>query len=71
MKWNKLDTSVALSFFIKNDIQFKVFLERFKGSCRKNESFIGLEFCHPQDSPLELESFTQDDDDEFEMISIK
>mmetsp|Transcript_16385 Transcript_16385/g.14078 ORF Transcript_16385/g.14078 Transcript_16385/m.14078 type:complete len:99 (-) Transcript_16385:154-450(-) len=64
-----IDTSVAMSFFIRDQDHFRRFIKKFKEICKSEESFLGIEVCLPHE---ELEDFESvDEEDEFEMINYK
>lgn len=68
--FNDIDTSVGFGFFIRNEEEFASFLERFKVSCAKKESFLGIELHPPQDDIVQIEN-VDEEEGEFEMISLK
>lgn len=71
IKYSKLDTSVAFSFFIKDEIAFNSFLQRFKVSCESKESMLGLEVHLQLENLDSLESIDENkDQDGFEMVSM-
>ena len=67
--FNDIDTSVAFGFLLRNENEFQDFIHRFKLSCEKKESFLGVVEHPPQEDVLEVENF--DEEGEFEMISLK
>lgn len=54
---------------LRNENEFQDFIQRFKLSCDKKESFFGVVEHPPQEDVLEVENF--DEEGEFEMISLK
>jgi len=71
VKYSKIDTCVAFSFFIKDEVAFRSFIQRFKVSCERKDSVLGLEINLQIDNLDSLESFDENKDQYgFEMISI-
>lgn len=78
VNFNDIDTSLTFGFFIKDEVTFKSFLDRFKKSCHDNESFLGMELNAPQENTTDVESVCEDfgeennnkkrDEDGFEML---
>lgn len=64
--FTEIDTSVAFGFFIQNETSFQEFIKRFKESCEKKESFLGLEMSIMKEDSGDFESF--EDDEELEMV---
>ena len=70
MSFGSLDTSVAFGFFIQDETSFKEFVSRFKQSCEKKESFLGIEMNSVIEDSGDFESFGEEEE-EFEMIYVK
>lgn len=62
INFNDIDTSVTFGFFIKDENSFKAFIDRFRNSCKKGESFLGIELDVPQENTTDFESVCDEGD---------
>lgn len=74
--FNDIDTSVTFGFYIKDEVAFKGFKDRFERACRQTESFLGIELHAPQENTTDVESVCEEvevkekmrDEDGFEIM---